>query len=171
MRIFPVGAGVFALALIAAPAAAQDEPAGAVQGHLLASPQADFGGAVSADVWYPIEMFRIGGFFGAGAIPSVADAQNRVFMPLAVSAAFETLSEIVGVSLRARIGLWGGATQEVKLTAGFFIGGAAHLLFNLGSGVALGAGFDVWGLFGSGETALFAPSVGLTWTPPTPNES
>lgn len=163
------GLALTAALLCAAPslAEAQDAPAGAVSGHLLASTAPDFGGALGADLWVPLGMFRVGGFFGVGAVPSEDDTQSRVFMPLAASVGLEVLGEVVGFSLRARGGLWGGATQEVKLTAGGFIAGGAYLLFNLGAGAALAVGMDVWGLFGDGETALFAPGLGLTWTPMT----
>ena len=151
--------------LWSAPAKAQDRPAGSVQAHFLASPEEDFGAAVSADLWFPIDDLRLGGFFGVGAVPSAVDARNRVFMPLGVSVAFEPVSEDVGVSLRVRGGLWGGATQDAKLTVGGFVGGAAYLLFPLGGGTTLGVGIDVWGLFGDGDTVLFAPGLALTWNP------
>ncbi len=157
----------FALALsVAAPAAAQDAFAGGVQGHFLASPQGDLGAGLSADLWYALEMFRFGGFFGVAAVPAEEDLRNRIFMPLGASIGFEAVGDVVGVSIRARGGLWGGATQEVKLTAGGFVGGAAYLLFALGGGVAVNVGLEVWGVFGDGETALFSPSAGLTWSPP-----
>jgi hypothetical protein len=154
----------------ASPASAQEGPAGAVQGHFVASPDAELGGALTADLWYPVDLFRFGGFVGVGAVPSDVDTRNRVFMPLGVSVAFEALGEGAGVSIRARGGLWGGATQEVKLTAGGFVGGGAYLLFDLGAGTALSVGLDVWGLFGDGETVLFAPSLGLSWNPSSPAE-
>jgi hypothetical protein len=162
-------AALLAAVLCATPSlgAAQDGPAGAVSAHLLASTAPDFGGALGADLWMPIGIFRLGGFLGVGAVPSEDDTQSRVFMPLAASVGLEVLGEIVGVSLRARGGFWGGATQDAKLTAGGFVGGGAYLLFNLGGGAGLAVGMDVWGLFGDGETALFAPGVGLTWTPAT----
>ncbi len=136
-----------------------------MHGHFLASPAPDFGGALTADLWYANGVFRIGGFFGAGAVPSADDVHNRIFMPLAISAAIEVLGPSIGFSVRARGGMWGGATQAVKITAGGFIGGGASLLFALGNGVGLGVGLDVWGLFGDGETVLFAPGIDLTWAP------
>lgn len=152
-------------------AEAQDAPAGAVHGHFVAAPQGDYGGGLSGDIAFPIDVFRIGGFFGVVAVPSEEDVRNRVFMPLAASFGVELLGDVVGFSVRARGGLWGGATQEVKLTAGGFVGGGAYLLFALGGGVGVSMGLDVWGLFGDGETALFAPGFGLSWTPaPQPSE-
>jgi len=151
--------------LSAAPAAAQDEVAGSVRAHVLASPEEDFGGGVSADLWFPIDWFRIGGFIGVGAIFSEEDVRNRVFMPVGLSTGFEVLGDVVGVSVRARGGFWGGATQENKLTAGGFLGLGAYLLVVLGHGAALDVGFDVWGIVGDGDTAVFAPSLGLSWSP------
>jgi hypothetical protein len=152
-------------ALIPVAASAQDAPAGAVQAQLYASPAGDFGGGVSADIWVPIDFFRIGGVFGVGVVPSADDAQNRVFMPLGASVGVELVDRILGVSLRARGGLWGGATQASKLTIGGFVSGGAYLLFNLGPGVAAAVGLEIYGLFGDGDTALFAPGAGLTWNP------
>ena len=149
----------------AAPARAQDEPAGALGLHFLASPQQDFGAMIGADLYYPIDWFRVGGFLGVGAIPSEEDVRNRVFMPLGASVAIEVMGADVGFSLRARGGLWAGATQEVKITAGGLVGGGAHLLVHLGGGTTLSVGLDVYGLFGDGETAVFAPGIGLTWNP------
>jgi hypothetical protein len=157
-----------ALTAVASRASAQEGPAGAVTASFLASPQEDFGASLLADLWFPIDVFRIGGFFGVGALPSGDDERNRVFMPLGVSAGLEILGERVGVSLRARGGIWGGATQEVKLTVGGFVGGGAYLLVGLGGGVAVSVGMDVWGLIGPGEAAVFAPGLGLTWTPMAP---
>lgn len=159
-----------ALALAAgccvAPAVARaQDPVGAVQGHFFASPAPDVGGGLSADLWFPIGIFRIGGFLGVGAVPSPNDAYNRIFMPVGASLALEIGGETIGVSLRARGGMWAGATQAVKITAGGFVGGGAWLLFRLSETVNLSVGMDVWGLFGDGETALFAPGVGLSWNP------
>lgn len=151
---------------VAAPAAAQEGLAGGVQGHFLASPQGDLGAGVSADLWFPFEMLRFGGFFGVAAVPAEEDVRNRIFMPIGASVALELLGDVVGVSIRARGGVWGGATQEVKLTAGGFVAGAAYLLFALGGGVAIDVGLEVWGILGDGETALFSPSAGLTWRTP-----
>jgi hypothetical protein len=154
-----------ALASAAPSRVAAQDPVGAVQGHFLASTAPDVGGALSADLWFPIGIFRIGGFLGVGAVPSPNDVYNRIFMPVGASVALEIAGDVVGVSLRARGGMWGGATQAVKITAGGFVGGGAWLLFHLSEAVSVSVGMDVWGLFGDGETALFAPGVGLTWTP------
>ena len=80
---------------------------------------------------------------------------------------------------RLRAGLWGGATQAEKLTAGPFFGGGAYLGFLLGGGAVLNVGGDVWGVIGSeawsdatgpdaavsSSTWVIAPGVGLSWTP------
>ena len=153
--------------LTSSPALAQERPAGAVSAYVFATPEADVGGGVSGDIWYPIEWFRVGGFFGVGAIPSDVDTQNRVFMPLGVSVAAEVVGDVVGVSFRARGGLWGGATQDAKLTVGGLVGLGAHLLVVLGPGVSFTVGMDVFGLFGAGDTVVLAPGLGLTWTPVT----
>lgn len=176
-RMLALLLALFASLAIASVAAAQDEDAaddpalridglgGAVSGLFLASPTPDFGGALAADLWYANGIFRVGGFLGVGAVPSADDVYNRVFMPLGVSAGIEVLGDVIGFSVRVRGGLWGGATQAVKITAGGFVGGGAYLLYSLGGGVGVGLGLDVWGLFGDGETILFAPGLGLTWTP------
>lgn len=160
-------AGVISLCLLASSARA-DEPqlAMAPQLSFLASAEGDVGGAVSADVWCAIDAFRFGAFFGVGALPSAADELNRVMMPLAASIGVEVAGELVGFSLRARGGIWGGATQEVKLTAGGFVGGSAYFLVRLGPEAFLSLGLEVWGVLGPGQTVVFAPTVGLTWSPP-----
>jgi len=163
--LLSVGLSLAFVGAISSAAAAQDGPAGALQGSFLASPEGDLGGALGVDLWVPIESLRLGGFFGVGAVPTEEDARNRVFMPVGASVALELLGDDVGVSLRARGGIWGGATQEEKLTAGGFVGGGAWFLYHLGAGVTLSVGLEVWGLFGAGETALFAPGAGLTWNP------
>jgi hypothetical protein len=146
-------------------ASAQDGPAGAVQGVFLASPDGDFGAGLLGDLWVPLDMFRIGGFFGVAAVPSAVDARNRIFMPLGVSLALQVPADDVSVAFCARGGLWGGATQEVKLTVGGFVGGGAYLTASLGGGVALTVGMELWGILGDGETLLFAPGLGLSWAP------
>lgn len=159
----------FALALLGAvPASAQEQDpvSGGVQGHLLVSGEGELGGALSADIWHGVDVFRIGGFIGAGAVPVTdSDERNRVFMPFGVSLAIEALGDTVGTSVRIRGGLWGGATQEAKLTVGGFLAASAYLLFRLGEGVGLGVGLEVWAVLGDGETLLFSPSAGLTWRP------
>ena len=121
---------------------------------------------MSADLWFPLEGFRLGGFIGVGAVPSEDDVRNRIFMPVGLSLGYEIVGDSVGVAIRARGGIWAGATQETKLTMGGFLAGGAYLLIVLGDGVALDVGMDVWGILGDGETVLISPSLGLTWSPP-----
>lgn len=158
-------ATALACCALASTATADDGPAVAVQGHVLVSPEAELGGALSADLWVPIDIFRVGGFFGVAGLPSAEDTLNRVFMPVGPSVGVEALGDPIGFSLRLRGGLWGGATQDAKLAAGGFVGGGAYILFAMGAGVSFSAGLDVWGIFGDGQTVLFAPGVGLTWNP------
>jgi hypothetical protein len=158
--------GALAVLASTAPADAQGvRPSGSVTAHALASPRPDFGGALTGELSFALDLLRVGGFLGVGALPSGEDVTNRVFMPLGLSIGIDFLEGPVGVSLRARGGLWAGATQDVKLAAGGLIGGSAYLLFALGAGASVSVGLDVWGLLGDGETALFAPGLGLTWTP------
>lgn len=147
-------------------------PAGSVHGSFMIGPSpdlahegVDLGAAALMNVWYPIGALRLGAFLGAGAVPSPNDARNRVFMPLGASIALELLDHDFGLSLRAYGGMWGGATQEVKLTAGGLIGGGAYFLYHLGAGVTLDIGADVWGFFGAGSQLIVAPSIGLSFGP------
>ena len=114
----------------------------------------------------PESVWREHGEEHSGQLDAYRERSPGRVAGLGASIAFEALGDVVGVSIRARGGLWGGATQEVKLTAGGFLGGAAYMLFHLGGGVAIDVGLEVWGIFGDGETALFSPSAGLTWSPP-----
>lgn len=170
-------------ALVVAPARAGAEdvqPSGSLAAHLLIADGGDLGGSVLLDVWAAWEWLRIGGFVGAGAIPSERDSANRVLMPLGLSAAAELFaSEWLALSVRLRAGLWGGATQAEKLAVGPFFGGGAYLGFQLGRGAVLNVGGDVWGIIGSeawsdasgpdaavsSSTWVIAPGVGLSWTP------
>lgn len=167
------------LALAPARASAQAQPAGALGGHLLIA-DGDIGGLVMLDVWAAFEWLRIGGFVGAGAIPSDRDESNRVMMPFGVSAAAHVVeADHVAISVRLRAGLWGGATQSEKLTLGVFVGGGAYLGIVLGGGAMLNVGADVWGVIASdawrtpvgpddrvsASTWVIAPGAGLSWTP------
>jgi hypothetical protein len=173
-------------ALLPARAHADDiRPGGAVGGHFLIA-DGDVGGAGLLDVWAIVDWARIGGFVGAAATPSERDSHNRTFMPFGVSfAADAPVTELLHLSLRARFGMWGGATQAEKLTAGVFFGGGAYLAFELGGGAQLCAGLDVWGMIASdawrtpiglddptsASTWIVAPGVGLTWgAEPVPAE-
>lgn len=166
-------------------ASAQDgSPAGALGAHFLIS-DGDLGAAAMLDVWAvfdraAFDWLRIGGFFGGGAIPSERDDHNRILMPVGLSAAADLVAtELVSVQLRARLGVWGGATQSEKLAIGLFAGGGAYLGFALGQGAFVHAGADVWAVIASdawttrtspddaisASTWVIAPGLGLSWTP------
>jgi hypothetical protein len=146
-------------------ASAQLELAGTATAHLLLTTPGEVGGALGVDLTAPVGPLRLGGYFGVGALPSDVDTRNRTFMPLAATIGLELGDGPIGVSLRARGGLWGGATQEVKLTFGGYVGGGAYLGVDVGGGARIAIGLDVWGLLGDGGTAVFAPGLGLTWGP------
>jgi hypothetical protein len=164
--------------LTPAPSSAQDV-SGALGGHLLIA-DGDIGGALLLDVWGAFDWLRVGGFVGAGAIPSERDASNRVFMPFGVSVAAHVLTtEHVSLQIRARGGAWAGSTQSEKLTFGATFGGGAYLGIVLGSGALLNFGADVWGIIASdawrtptgpddavsASTWVVAPGIGFSWTP------
>lgn len=155
---------VLALSMSIAPVvAAQDVGvAGALTGHVVIA-DGDLGGGAMADVWARFDWLRLGGFLGVSSVSSARDSHNRIAMPIGVSVAFVLDTGVVELQLRLRGGLWGGATQEVKLTAGGFVGGAPYLMFDLGGGVSLGAGVEVWGILGEGETWAVAPGLSLSW--------
>lgn len=157
------------LALAPRVARAQDV-AGSLAGHLLIA-DGDTGGGATLDVWAPIDWLRLGGFVGVGVIPADRDARNRVMMPAGVSVAARWDGGGVAFSLRARGGVWGGATQEAKLTLGGFVGGGATLGWQVSPRVALFVGIEVWGVFGAGESWCVPLSVGLEWGPEAPAPS
>jgi hypothetical protein len=166
------GAGLAALAwtlgspLASTPAQA-DDVGGSVVGQLVVS-DGDLGGAATLDLWAPLGPVRLGGFFGIGAVPSARDWHNRTYMPVGVSASLALdLGGGTFVSVLARGGLWGGATQEHKLTVGGLVGGGAYLDVGLGGGVTLGGGVEAWGLFGGGDTWAVLPGLRMTWGQPT----
>ena len=162
-------------------ASAQDliDPSGALTAHFLVA-DGDLGGAVLLDVWAHLDWVRIGGFVGAGAIPAERDDRNRVMMPLGVSFAANLVTgDLVTIQLRARAGMWAGATQSEKLAIGAFLGGGGYVGFSIGSGALLLFGADVWGVISSdawrtrtspddpisASTWVIAPGIGLAWTP------
>lgn len=153
-----------ALALTSRPVGAQDV-AGSLAGQLLLA-DGDVGGGALLDVWAPLDWFRVGGFLGIGVIPSERDdARNRVMMPAGVSVAGRWDGGGVAFSLRARGGLWGGATQATKLTVGGFVGGGLTLGWQASPEIAVVAGIEVWGIFGAGETWCIPFSIGIEWGP------
>jgi hypothetical protein len=160
--LLPVGLA----ALVCAAPARADDVGGSVVGQLVVA-DGDLGGAATLDLWAPIGPLRLGGFFGVGATPSARDRYNRTYMPLGAAA---SLALDVGggtfVSIVARAGLWGGATQDAKLTIGGLVGGGAYLDVGLGGGVTLGGGVEAWGLFGAGDTWAVLPGLRMTWGQP-----
>lgn len=173
---------VLSLALALAPSASADEswrPAGALTGHFLVA-DGDTGGAALLDVWVAADWARVGGFVGAGAIPSGRDAYNRVMMPFGISfAADYVANDYLSLQGRVRAGLWGGSTQSEKLTIGAFVGAGVYLGFRIGNGAVIQVGADFWGLIGSdawrtptgpddgisASTWVLAPGLGFSWTP------
>ncbi|MGF1467240.1 MAG: hypothetical protein ACFCGT_14030 [Sandaracinaceae bacterium] len=145
-----------------APAGAQDL-AGSAHLHGLVTSDVDVGAAVAIDLHVPVDVLRLGAFVIVGAIPSDNDDRNRVFMPLGLSASLELAGDLAGVSLRARGGMWAGATQSTKITAGGFLGGGVYLLLRMSETVTFNLGLDLWGILGAGEQLVYAPSLGVSW--------
>ncbi len=167
MRVLAL-ALTLASALAPATLAAQDVAvAGALNGHLVVA-DGDLGGGAMADVWARFDWLRIGAFLGVSSVSSVRDTHNRIAMPIGLSIALVADTGLVELQLRVRGGMWGGATQEVKLTAGGFVGGGPYLAFDLGGGASIGAGIEAWGILGVGETWAIAPGLTLAWGAPVP---
>jgi hypothetical protein len=165
---------VAALVVAAAPAVARaDDPAGSLMAAALADTDGDVGAGAMIDLGIPIEnVLRIGGSLGVGSLVSTRDETNRVVMPLGVYVGVVLpLSPDLSIILRARGGIWGGATQEVKLALGGFVSGGVALGLSLGRGVSFDIGLDVWGTLGGpnlgigapSDAVLFAPGLGLSW--------
>jgi hypothetical protein len=152
------------VAIGSVPSSADAQVAGSLGASLVIS-DGDLGGAAMLDVWAPIDVIRLGGFVGVSAIVSDRDERNRVMMPVGASAGL-FLGDDVVFSLRARGGVWGGATQENKLTIGAFLGGGAGLGFHVSPEVSVSAAIEVWGILGAGETWAIAPGLSLEWGHP-----
>lgn len=150
---------------VAVPARAQDV-AGAVTGSFVIA-DGDPGAAAMLDVWAPLSIVgaivRIGGFFGVSSIVSERDAHNRVMMPVGASLALMIDAGPAIISIVGRGGVWGGATQEVKLTLGGFVGGGVALGFHLSPSVSVSAQVELWGVLGAGETWALAPGISIAW--------
>jgi hypothetical protein len=158
------------LALAPSVASAQSV-AGALNAGAIFDGAGDVGAGGWVDVWCAFDWARIGGFAGAATIPSSVDLYDRFAAPVGISlAAIANLGDY-DLGLRARGGFWGGSTQQDKMTAGGFIGGAGFLEFHLGGGASLGAGVEIWGFFGSGQTYAVAPTLTLSWGPPPPEHT
>jgi len=145
--------------------------AGALNAGAAFDGNGDVGAGAWVDIWAAFDWARVGGFAGAMTIPSQTDAFDRFAAPVGVSlAAIANLGDY-DLDLRARGGFWGGSTQDAKMTAGGFVGGAAFLDVHLGGGASLGAGVEVWGFFGAGSTWAVVPTLTLTWGPVPPESS
>ena len=151
--------------LVATPAARAQEVSGALNAGPIVS-DGDVGGGGWLALWAAFDWFRIGGMAGALTIPSSRDSHDRFATPFALSLA--AVADLGDVSLEIRTygGMWGGATQEVKMTAGGFLGVGGFLAAHLGGGVSLGGGLEFWGFLGAGETWALAPTLTLTFGPP-----
>lgn len=169
-RLAPILAIALSVALAPSSTARAQELSGALgAGPIIAD--GDVGGGGWLDLWATFDWFRIGGFTGALTIPSSRDSHDRFATPFAISMAAVANLGDVDLELRARGGMWGGSTQEAKMTAGGFLGGGAFLDFHIGGGVSIGGGVEVWGFLGAGATWAIAPSLTLTFGPPPPPPS
>ncbi|MDW8246078.1 MAG: hypothetical protein RMJ84_05840, partial [Sandaracinaceae bacterium] len=151
---------------IASPLHAQ-EVEGSVGAHLLLNPP-DVGGALSVDAWGRVAFFRLGGTFGAMAFPSENDARNRAMMPIGILGAVEGQVDKIGFGAGVRGGAWGGASQEVKLSGGLWVGASLFLDIPIGPEAKFGPGVDVWGFGGGGsEMLLWVATLRLSWFSPS----
>lgn len=157
-----------AVTLAAAPPAARaQDVAGSLSAGVLVA-DGDVGGGATLDLWAPFDGFRVGGFLGIGVIPADRDPRNRVMMPAGVSLATHWDLGGVSLGLRARGGLWGGATQEVKLTVGGLVGGGVALGWQASAEISVFASAEFWGILGAGETWCLPLSLGIEWGPASP---
>lgn len=152
-------------------ASAQVRPAGAISGHGLFSFRSTDegtdegqGGALVADLAFPLGAFHLGGGLGVGAISSEVDDASRVFMPITVTLAGVFRVNDVWIDVRGRAGMWAGATNQGLGVGGFFSAGA-FLGYSLGEEVGLGIAFDAMFLLGYGDTIALAPGLRLVWAP------
>jgi len=163
-----LGPAIALLALLAPLRAGAQDVAGALTAGFVYA-DGDPGANAMLDVWIPVDILRLGACFGVGAIPSERDDRNRVMMPVGASLALFTPGD-VSFSLRLRGGMWSGATQDVKVTAGGFVGGGAGLGLRLSPDVTVSAVLEAWGLFGAGETWAIVPGLALEWGHPSQSE-
>lgn len=164
VRLVSVAAAfVLAMSLGVTERASAQDLSGAISAGPVFDEIGDVGGGTWVDLWCQFDWFRIGGMTGAVIIPSGADSHNRFATPIALSlAGVANFGDFV-IEFRAHGGMWGGSTQEVKMTAGAFVGGGTFLELPLSADAALGAGVEVWGIFGAGQTWAIAPSLTLTF--------
>ena len=158
--------------------AAQSRRAGAVTLLALlgdaptsAAERSDYGAGAIADLHFQFGVLRVGGALGLLAVSSADGVRSRVYMPMAASAsALLPLGASIGLDLRLRAGLWGGAT-DTGLDADFFASGGGWLTFAIGGGTSVALGLDVLVQRAEvqpgsrGLELYFSPGVGLVWTP------
>lgn len=158
-----------ALSLISG-AAHADEPAmafttglavraGSVRGD------AQLGGAVLLDVWYPRGPLRLGAATGVVVLAGPED-DGRTFAPLVFSIAIETMGPRIGFSMRFRGGMWAGALDD-GLGIGSLLSGGLFLHYQITDRISLAAGVDTMFMFAHGDTSLFVPSLSLVYRPGT----
>jgi hypothetical protein len=155
---------VLALGCLPGRAAQADDVAGALTGAAVVA-DGDVGGVVLLDVWAPFDVLRIGGFVGVGAIVADRDERNRVMMPVGASIAL-VFGDDIRFTLLGRGGMWGGSTQDTKLTVGGFLSGGLGLGFSISPTVSVGGQLEIWGVLGAGETWAIVPGLSLAWGHP-----
>lgn len=158
---------ILALGCLSARSAQADDVAGALTGAVVVA-DGDVGGVAMLDVWAPFDVLRIGGFVGVGAIVADRDDRNRVMMPVGASIAL-VFGDDVRFSLLGRGGMWGGSTQDTKLTVGGFLSGGLGLGFLISPTVSVGGQLEIWGVLGAGETWAIVPGLSLAWGHPSPS--
>jgi len=161
-----LGLAVLAVTLGCLPtlSAQADDVAGALTGAVVVA-DGDVGGVALLDVWAPFDVLRIGGFVGVGAIVADRDDRNRVMMPVGASIAL-VFGDDVRFTLLGRGGIWGGSTQDTKLTVGGFVSGGIGLGFSISQAVSVGGQLEIWGVLGAGETWAVVPGLSLAWGHP-----
>jgi len=161
-----LGLAVLAVTLGCLPtlSAQADDVAGALTGAVVVA-DGDVGGVALLDVWAPFDVLRIGGFVGVGAIVADRDDRNRVMMPVGASIAL-VFGDDVRFTLLGRGGMWGGSTQDTKLTVGGFVSGGIGLGFSISQAVSVGGQLEIWGVLGAGETWAVVPGLSLAWGHP-----
>ena len=159
-------AAAIAIAIVPCSDRAQEISGAISAGPIIADGDVGAGGWL--DLWAAFDWFRIGGMTGALTIPSARDSHDRFATPFALSVAAVANLGDVDFELRLRGGMWGGSTQEVKMTAGGFLGGGAFLEVHLGGGASLGGGVELWGFLGAGASWALAPTLTLTFGPVPP---
>lgn len=153
-----------ALGCLPARAAKADDVAGALTGAVVVA-DGDVGGVALLDVWAPFDVLRIGGFVGVGAVVADRDERNRVMMPVGASLAL-VFGRDMRFTVLGRGGMWGGSTQDAKLTVGGFLSGGLGLGFSISPSVSVGAQLEIWGVLGAGQTWALVPGICMAWGHP-----